>query len=81
MIVNVSDTMIQHIDALGKPCPMPLLLLKKALKRQDSAHCQLLLKASDPHSQQDVLRYCQIHQISCKMAQISEHEYHYLIES
>ncbi len=67
------------IDAMGKPCPMPLLMLKRALKNEQ--HQILLLKSSDPHSQQDVLRYCQIHQIKCELLKISETEYHYLIES
>ncbi|WOE31707.1 MULTISPECIES: sulfurtransferase TusA family protein [unclassified Acinetobacter] len=68
---------INVIDAMGKPCPMPLLMLKKSLKNQDFH--KFLLKSSDPHSLQDVLRYCQIHQISCEAIQISEHEFHYVI--
>ena len=67
------------IDALGKPCPMPLLMLKRALKTQNDQ--PLLLKSSDPHSQIDVSRYCDIHQIAYKFIQISENEFHYLIES
>jgi len=39
------------VDAMGKPCPMPLLMLKKALKQH--AGQSFLLKSSDPHSQQD----------------------------
>ena len=67
------------IDAMGKPCPMPLLMLKKALK--NNASLVFLLKSSDPHSQQDVLRYCQIHTLNCQLIKISEYEFHYLIES
>ena len=67
------------IDAMGKPCPMPLLMLKRALKNK-SDHL-FLLKSSDPHSQQDVMRYCQMHQFKCSMTTISDSEYHYLIES
>ncbi len=67
------------IDAMGKPCPMPLLLLKKALKSH--AGKILLLKSSDPHSQQDVSRYCQLHALNCQMHKVSDYEYHYLIES
>ena len=67
------------IDAMGKPCPMPLLMLKRALKNK-SDHL-FLLKSSDPHSQQDVMRYCQMHQLKCGMTTISDTEYHYLIES
>ncbi|WP_326518306.1 sulfurtransferase TusA family protein [Acinetobacter sp. CAAS 2-6] len=69
-----------EINALGKPCPMPLLMLKRALKT--SAQGQIfLLKSSDPHSEIDVQRYCQMHQLKCQAEKISETEYHYLIES
>ena len=67
------------IYAMGKPCPMPLLMLKRAIKNK-SEHL-FLLKSSDPHSQQDVVRYCQIHQLKCTMTKITDFEYHYLIES
>jgi tRNA 2-thiouridine synthesizing protein A len=56
------------IDAMGKPCPMPLLMLKRALKNK-SDHL-FLLKSSDPHSQQDVMRYCQMHQLKYGMTTI-----------
>ena len=65
------------IDAMGKPCPMPLLMLKKALKSASGQ--QFLLKSSDPHSQQDVLRYCEINQLKCEAKSISSHEFHYII--
>ncbi|MBJ8417668.1 sulfurtransferase TusA family protein [Acinetobacter courvalinii] len=68
------------IDALGQPCPMPLLMLKRALKKADHSK-QFLLKSSDPHSEIDVTRYCQIQQLQCQTQKISEHEFHYLIES
>lgn len=77
MSENSAGTTI--IDAMGKPCPMPLLMLKKALKK--NASFIFLLKSSDPHSQQDVLRYCQLHALNCQLEKISEYEYHYLIES
>jgi len=67
------------IDAMGKPCPMPLLMLKRAIKNNSGGI--FLLKSSDPHSQQDVTRYCSMHQMNCKMTKISDFEYHYLIES
>lgn len=69
---------IRVIDAMGQPCPMPLLMLKRALKQSDSA--RFLLKSSDPHSQQDVARYCQLHQYSCEASQISATEFHYVID-
>ncbi|MGE8561400.1 MAG: sulfurtransferase TusA family protein [Acinetobacter sp.] len=67
------------IDAMGKPCPMPLLMLKRAIKNKSEQI--YLLKSSDPHSQQDVTRYCQIHQLKCTATKITDFEYHYLIES
>ncbi|MBF4521264.1 MAG: sulfurtransferase TusA family protein [Gammaproteobacteria bacterium] len=65
------------IDAMGQPCPMPLLMLKRALKNSDAV--LFLLKSSDPHSQQDVTRYCQLHQYQCTASQISANEFHYVI--
>lgn len=69
------------IDALGQPCPMPLLMLKRALKKADTSTVSFLLKSSDPHSAIDVTRYCQIQQLHCQSEKISEHEFHYFIES
>ena len=69
----------QIIDAMGKPCPMPLLMLKRALKSQTGQ--TFLLKSSDPHSQQDIARYCQIHAIVYEAKQISDAEFHYIIET
>lgn len=68
------------IDAMGKPCPLPLLLLKKQLKLHSGQHVYLL-KASDPNSQIDLARYCELHNYTCKISQISANEFHYLIES
>ena len=68
------------IDAMGKPCPLPLLLLKKSMK-QNSAPQQFLLKASDPNSQIDIQRYCQLHKLTCAFKQVSDSEFHYVIES
>lgn len=76
---NVQRADLHVVDAMGKPCPMPLLMLKKALKSPNGS--TLLLKSSDPHSQQDVMRYCEVHDLQCKFVKISDSEYHYLIES
>ncbi|MFV5501398.1 sulfurtransferase TusA family protein [Acinetobacter sp. 226] len=67
------------IDAMGKPCPMPLLMLKRALKA--GKHTIFLLKSSDPHSLIDISRYCQLHQLKLEFKKISDTEFHYLIES
>ncbi|WP_081408546.1 sulfurtransferase TusA family protein [Acinetobacter sp. NCu2D-2] len=74
-----NDLQFNIIDALGKPCPTPLLMLKRALKSQTGQ--TYLLKSSDPHSQIDISRYCEIHQIHYQMKQVSDHEFHYIIES
>ena len=68
------------INALGQHCPMPLLMLKRALKKAEGSK-QYLLKSSDPHSEIDVTRYCQIQQLQCQTQKISDNEFHYLIES
>ena len=73
---HLADTAV--IDAMGKPCPMPLLMLKRAIKTQ--LHTVFLLKSSDPHSQQDVARNCQLHQYGCEASQISATEFHYVID-
>ena len=65
------------LDAMGQPCPMPLLLLKRNLKRQPEQ--AMLLKSSDPHSRQDVSRYCQIQGLNCDIREISSTEFHYFI--
>lgn len=70
---------IVEIDARGKPCPMPLLLLKRAMKKADQQHFHLL--ASDPHSVIDIVRYCELNQITCRLEHKSANEYHYFIES
>ena len=76
MVNDTSHLVI--IDAMGKPCPMPLLMLKRALKSTDDK--QFLLKSSDPHSQQDITRYCNIHSIICDVKTISNNEFHYIIK-
>ena len=73
-------TQLIDINALGKPCPMPLLMLKRELKNAQPQQ-QFLLRSSDPHSEIDILRYCQINQISCHLSKTTTHEFHYLIES
>ncbi len=69
-----------EINALGQPCPMPLLMLKRELKKVSGKQL-FLLKSSDPHSEIDVTRYCDLHHFMCQTMQISEREFHYLIET
>lgn len=77
MIDNADQ--IRTVDAIGKPCPMPLLMLKRALKSHPGE--TFLLKSSDPHSQIDVSRYCELNQLKYDIQQISDVEFHYIIES
>lgn len=65
---------------MGQPCPMPLLMLKRQLKKTTGPQAFKLL-SSDPHSEIDVTRYCQIQQLQCQTQKISDREFHYLIES
>ncbi|MEB3753797.1 sulfurtransferase TusA family protein [Acinetobacter sp. MD2(2019)] len=69
-----------EIDALEKPCPMPLLMLKRAIKSA-VAPSQFYLKASDPSSEIDILRYCQLNHLDCKMTKVSNAELHFLIKT
>ncbi|KRJ21960.1 sulfurtransferase TusA family protein [Acinetobacter pittii] len=75
-----SNTAPIEINALGQPCPMPLLMLKRELKKAPGKQ-QFLLKSSDPHSEIDVTRYCGLHHFTCQTTHISEREFHYLIET
>lgn len=70
---------IFQINALGKSCPMPLLMLKKALKSQNSFY-KICLQTSDPNSKQDILRYCQIHQLKCHFTSITAQHFEFVIE-
>ncbi|MFT4021624.1 MAG: sulfurtransferase TusA family protein [Acinetobacter sp.] len=81
--MNASNTLANCerivVDAMGKPCPMPLLMLKRAYKSEPDRKFQLL--ASDPNSEIDILRYCQIQNLHCEMLKLSDCEIHYFIES
>lgn len=72
------DTVIYNavIDASGLPCPMPLLKLKQALHPLLAGQTVLLI-ASDPNSQTDILRFCQIagHQVQLLKQQQSHFEF------
>ena len=56
MSTTSSATTPIEINALGQPCPMPLLMLKRELKKLSGKQL-FLLKSSDPHSEIDVTRY------------------------
>ncbi|WP_051636428.1 sulfurtransferase TusA family protein, partial [Acinetobacter baumannii] len=54
MSTTSSATTPIEINALGQPCPMPLLMLKRELKKLSGKQL-FLLKSSDPHSEIDVI--------------------------
>ncbi|SDB85353.1 sulfurtransferase TusA family protein [Acinetobacter boissieri] len=66
------------VDAKNKPCPLPLLMLKRALK--EHPHQALKLITSDPNSELDVIRFCHLRNIECDLTQISEIEFHFNIQ-
>lgn len=51
------------IDTSGLHCPMPLLKLKMALRNHNRTPIRLI--STDPMSQQDIKRYCEIAGLSC----------------
>ncbi|MBF7687570.1 sulfurtransferase TusA family protein [Acinetobacter rathckeae] len=66
------------VDATNKTCPLPLLMLKRAIK--DHPHQPLKLITSDPNSEIDILRFCQLRNIHCTLIKISEVEFHFCIQ-
>ena len=77
------------IDARNQPCPMPILMLKRLLKTIDKNLSSsesgkikqlILIKATDPSSQQDLAHFCQIQQLKIVQQMIVDDEFHYYIE-
>lgn len=56
------------IDTSGLHCPMPLLKLKMAL-RNHTEGTPIRLISTDPMSQQDIKRYCEIAGLHCVQQQ------------
>jgi tRNA 2-thiouridine synthesizing protein A len=52
------------IDTSGLNCPMPLLKLKMALRNHNNG-TPIRLISTDPMSQQDIKRYCEIAGLRC----------------
>jgi len=61
------------IDTSGLHCPMPLLKLKMAL-RNHTEGTPIRLISTDPMSQQDIKRYCEIAGLSCVQQPINTNE-------
>ena len=70
---------IFHINAMGKPCPTPLLMLKRVIKTHPQIQ-HICLASSDPHSEIDIMRYCQIQQLKCTFNQHSDTHFEFTIE-
>ncbi|MCJ8146428.1 sulfurtransferase TusA family protein [Acinetobacter sp. A3.8] len=77
------------VDARNQPCPMPILMLKRLLKTIDknlsssensNSKIMILIKATDPNSQQDLAHFCQIQQLKIVQQMIVDDEFHYYIE-
>lgn len=77
------------VDARNQPCPMPILMLKRLLKtieknqtsdENPNAKSLILIKATDPNSQQDLAHFCQIQQLKIAQQMIVDDEFHYFIE-
>ncbi len=58
------------IDTSGLHCPMPLLKLKVALRNNTNA-APMRLISTDPMSQHDIKRYCEIIGVVCEQEQIN----------
>jgi tRNA 2-thiouridine synthesizing protein A len=56
--------MMLEIDTSGLHCPMPLLKLKMALRHHNES-IPIRLISTDPMSQQDIKRYCDIAGLLC----------------
>ena len=68
------------VDARNHPCPMPILMLKRTLKKLDKGKI-VLVKSTDPHSQQDLIHFCQIQGLTLHHTEVQNDEFHYYIES
>lgn len=77
-MISQHEQNIVTVDATHKPCPLPLLMLKRAIK--ENANQQIQLIASDANSEVDILRFCQLRKIKCIFNQISDTEFHYTID-
>lgn len=79
LLSDLTTQATQTIDACGQPCPMPLLKLKQSLRNID-AGAHILLLASDPHSQQDISRFCTIAGHHLRQAGQIEQQFYFLIQ-
>ena len=69
------------VDARNQPCPMPILMLKRTLKTIKAPQHIILVKSTDPNSQQDLVDFCKIHQLKILKTTLENQEFHYYIEN
>ena len=69
------------VDARNQPCPMPILMLKRSLKTIKEQKKIILVKSTDPNSQQDLVDFCKIHQLKIIKTNLENQEFHYYIEN
>jgi tRNA 2-thiouridine synthesizing protein A len=69
------------IDTSGLHCPMPLLKLKMALRNHTDV-TPIRLISTDPMSQQDIKRYCEIAGLQCVQLdnRIEKNEFIFMIQ-
>ncbi len=76
--MQLNKTYDTVIDASGLPCPMPLLKLKQALHKLSASQTVLLI-ATDPNSQTDILRFCQIAGHDVQLIKQEQQRFEFLI--
>ena len=69
------------VDARHQPCPMPILMLKRVLKQIKEPNKIILVKSTDPNSQQDLIDFCKIHHLKIHKTNLENQEFHYYIEN
>ncbi|MDE2419964.1 MAG: sulfurtransferase TusA family protein [Gammaproteobacteria bacterium] len=65
------------IDTSGLHCPMPLLKLKMALRNHTDG-TPIRLISTDPMSQQDIKRYCEIAGLRCEQQDNNIEKHHFI---
>lgn len=71
---------VDHIvDARHQPCPMPILMLKRSLKKSPEKGHVFLVKSTDANSQQDLVDFCRIHSLKIHKTTLENQEFHYYI--
>lgn len=75
--MNNSDEIAQ-LDARGLYCPEPVMLLHKKIRELASGQF-VLVKATDPSTERDIVKFCGFLGHQLIRQEQSEDEYHFLI--